>query len=128
MIRRASNRLRYFANYVDFIAAFPLHWLAPLRILLNPRCHFDLVRAGSALFGTNPTPGSANPMLPVVELRARIVQVRDVTPGENIADEEGWFAKRRRVAFVSLGYADGLPRSWHPKISCTPWLAGTAAP
>jgi alanine racemase len=51
-------------------------------------------------------------MLPVVELRARIVQVRDVTPGENVADEEGWFAKRRRrVAFVSFGYGDGLPRS-----------------
>jgi alanine racemase len=84
-------------------------------ILLNPKCHFDLVRAGAALFGINPTPGSSNPMLPVVELRARIVQVRDVTPGENITDKEGWFAKRRRVAFVSIGCADGFPRSWHAK-------------
>lgn len=80
-------------------------------ILLNPRCHFDLVRAGSALLGINPTPGSANPMLPVVELRARIVQVRDLTP-ENIRDKEGRFVKRsRRVAFVSFGYRDGLLRS-----------------
>jgi alanine racemase len=80
-------------------------------ILLNPRCHFDLVRAGSALFGINPTPGSANPMLPVVELRARIVQVRDLIP-ENIRDKEGRFVKRsRRVAFVSFGYRDGLLRS-----------------
>jgi alanine racemase len=85
-------------------------------ILLNPRCHFDLVRAGAALFGINPTRGSANPMLPVVELRARIVQVCDMTPGEDFADIEGWFAKRpRRVAFVSVGLADGLPRSWHPQ-------------
>jgi alanine racemase len=84
-------------------------------ILLNPKCHFELVRAGSALFGINPTPGSFNPMHPVVELRARIVQVRDVTPGKNFVDKEGWFAKRRRLAFASIGYADGFPRSWHSK-------------
>src|SRR5262249_42334634 len=70
-------------------------------ILLNPRCHFDVVRAGSALFGINPTPGSANPMLPVVELQARIVQVRDVTLGDNLGGNEGFVKRRRRVAFVS---------------------------
>jgi alanine racemase len=84
-------------------------------IFLNSKCHFDVVRAGSALFGINPTPGSSNPMLPVVELRARIVQVRDVTPGENITHKKSWFTKPRRVAFLSVGYADGFPRSWHSK-------------
>jgi alanine racemase len=80
-------------------------------ILLDRRCHFDIVRAGSALFGINPTPGLANPMLPVVDLHARIVQVRDVTLGER-GDNEGSFVKRRRrVAFVSFGYGDGLLRS-----------------
>jgi alanine racemase len=81
-------------------------------ILLNPRCHFDVVRAGSALFGINPTPGSANPMLPVVELHARIVQVRDVALGENLGDNAHRVMKRRRrIAFVSFGYGDGLLRS-----------------
>jgi alanine racemase len=97
-------------------------------ILLNPKCHFDLVRAGSALFGINPTPGSANPMLPVVELRARIVHVRDVMPGENIANKEGWFAKRRRVAFVSLGHADGFPRTWHSKSKLHAVIGGHCCP
>jgi alanine racemase len=80
-------------------------------ILLNPRSHFDLVRADSALFGINPIPGSANPMLPVVELRARIVQVRDTTPGQNFNNAD---QGRRRFALVSIGRADGFPRSWHP--------------
>jgi alanine racemase len=73
-------------------------------IFLGSRAHFDLVRAGSALYGINPTPGAANPMLPVIELKARIVQVRDLpasTPGAK---------RRKRLAFVSLGYADGYPR------------------
>jgi alanine racemase len=50
-------------------------------------------------------------MLPVVELRARIVQVRDTTPGQSLFDAE---PKRRRLALVSIGRADGFPRSSHP--------------
>ena len=47
-------------------------------IFLGPKNHFDLVRAGAALYGVNPTPGARNPMLAVIELRARIVRVHDV--------------------------------------------------
>jgi alanine racemase len=51
-------------------------------------------------------------MLPVVELRARIVQVLSLAPGGTIADNLGWTAKRRtRLALVSIGDADGFPRS-----------------
>jgi alanine racemase len=39
------------------------------------------------------------------------VQVRSLAPGETIADNIGWTAKRRtRLALVSVGYADGYPR------------------
>jgi alanine racemase len=81
-------------------------------ILFGPKVHFDLVRAGAALYGVNPTPDTANPMLPVIELRARIVQVLSLVPGETIAGTVRWTAKRRtRLALVSTGYADGYPRS-----------------
>jgi alanine racemase len=80
-------------------------------IFVGPKIHFDLVRAGAALYGVNPTPGQPNPMLPVMELRARIVQVRDLAKGETTADNFGWTAKRRtRLVLVSIGYADGYPR------------------
>jgi alanine racemase len=81
-------------------------------IFFGSKAHFDLVRAGAALYGINPTPETANPMLPVVELRARIVQVLSLAPGQMITDNLGWTAKRRtRLALVSIGYADGYPRS-----------------
>jgi alanine racemase len=81
-------------------------------IFLGLKAHFDLVRAGAMLYGVNPTPGSANPMLPVIELRARIVQIRSLAPGERIADIVGWIAKRpTRLALVSVGFTDGYPRS-----------------
>jgi len=97
-------------------------------ILTNPNCHFDLVRAGSALFGSNPTPGSPNPMLPVVELSARILQVREVAPGKDITDNHGWFAKRRRLAWLSVGHADGFPRTGHHASKLYAVLGGHRCP
>jgi alanine racemase len=81
-------------------------------IFFGPRAHFNLVRAGAALYGVNPTPGADNPMLPVIELGARIVQGLSLASGERLADIFGWAAKRpTRLALVSVGYADGYPRS-----------------
>jgi alanine racemase len=80
-------------------------------IFFGPQIHFDMVRAGAALYGVNPTPGKPNPMLPVVELMGRIVQVRQVAQGESVAGCSGWTARRRtRLALISVGYADGYPQ------------------
>ena len=80
-------------------------------IFLGSKVHFDMVRAGSALYGINPTRSSANPMLPVIELKARIVQVRELAgTASNKGGKNGLGAKRRmRLALVSLGHADGYP-------------------
>jgi alanine racemase len=80
-------------------------------IFLASRPHYDLVRPGYALFGGNPVKGRANPMRPVVGLAARIIQMRDVAPGATVGYGATWTAIRpTRLAVVSLGYADGLPR------------------
>jgi alanine racemase len=80
-------------------------------IFVEPKAHCDLIRADAALYGVNPTAGDHNPMLPVIELHARIVQIVRLAPGETIPDANGWTAKRpMRLALVSAGYADGYPR------------------
>lgn len=72
----------------------------------------DLVRPGYALFGGNPIPGRTNPMRPVVRLEAGIVQVREVEAGMSAGYNGRWTAPGpARLATLSLGYADGLPRS-----------------
>ncbi len=81
-------------------------------IFLGAGAHCDLVRPGVALYGVNPTPGKPNPMLPVVTLQARIVQVRPVAKGETVGYGGVWAAKRpSRIAIVAVGYADGYPRA-----------------
>jgi alanine racemase len=81
-------------------------------IFLPGAPHYDLVRPGYALYGGNPTPRASNPMLAVVRLEARIVQVRTVEEGDSVGYNALWTARgRQRVATVSLGYADGFPRA-----------------
>jgi alanine racemase len=81
-------------------------------IFLGAGAHCDVVRPGVALYGVNPTPGRANPMQPVVQVQARIVQVRKVTKGETVGYGGVWSARHAgRIAVVAVGYGDGYPRS-----------------
>ena len=81
-------------------------------MFLGPDFQSDLARPGAALYGLNPTPGRPNPMQPVLRLRSRVLQLRDLPPGDSVGDNWIWTAARpSRVATVSIGYADGYPRS-----------------
>ncbi|KLK94931.1 alanine racemase [Microvirga vignae] len=81
-------------------------------IFLKEKPHFDLVRPGYALYGGNPTPDHDNPMSAVVNLEARIVQLRWVEENGTVGYNARWLALgRRRIATLSVGYADGYPRS-----------------
>ena len=81
-------------------------------IFLSEGYHCDLVRPGAALYGVNPTPGKSNPMRPVVDLKARIAQVRHVPRGETVGYDATWTARRAtRIAVLAVGYGDGYPRA-----------------
>ena len=78
---------------------------------LDPVPAYDLTRPGYALYGGNPIPGLANPMRPVIRLEARIVQTREVGTGAPVGYGGAWTARApRRLATVSVGYADGYLR------------------
>ncbi len=81
-------------------------------IFLGQTAHCDMVRPGVALYGVNPIPGQSNPMRPVIELQARVAQVRNVPRGETIGYDAAFTAKRTtRIAVVAVGYADGYLRA-----------------
>jgi alanine racemase len=81
-------------------------------IFLGGTVHCDIVRPGGALYGANPTPGKKNPMRPVVELKGRIIQVRQVKKGESIGYGATHVAARpTRLAIVAVGYGDGYTRA-----------------
>jgi alanine racemase len=81
-------------------------------IFLGNPAHCDMVRPGAALYGVNPTPGKANPMQPVVDLKAQVLQVRTIGKGETVGYGGVWTARHAsRLAILAAGYADGYLRS-----------------
>lgn len=81
-------------------------------IFLGQRYRFDMVRPGAALFGVNPTPSQGNPMARVVQLRAKVAQIRRLHPGDTVGYGRSFRAERAvHTATISLGYGDGWPRA-----------------
>ncbi|EKS42436.1 alanine racemase [Afipia clevelandensis] len=81
-------------------------------IFLGPQFHFDMVRPGAALYGVNPTPEADTPMQPVVDLKVRVAQVRNVEKGEHVGYGGTWTARQpTKLAIVTAGYADGYFRA-----------------
>ncbi len=91
-----------------------IHIQASYGILNLPPQPCDYARAGIALYGVGSS-GAADGveagLRPVLSLRARVVCVRTLRPGEGAGYGLDFQARRdTRLAVVSIGYADGLPR------------------
>jgi alanine racemase len=94
-------------------------------IFLGPEFHFDLVRPGAALYGINPQPRRPNPLAPVVQLEAKVIQTRSVEAREGIGYGHVVRADRAlQLATIALGYADGWPR--HAQAAA--WYQGVRLP
>lgn len=80
--------------------------------LSEQRC--DYARIGIALYGVRSSDAPVQHPLelkPVLSLRARVISVRTIATGECAGYDRAFRAERpTRVAAVSIGYADGLPR------------------
>lgn len=71
-----------------------------------------LVRPGIALYGGRPTDILDRPMEPVVRIEAAVIQTRTVPAGTAVGYSATFITEdERRLATVSLGYADGILRS-----------------
>lgn len=93
-----------------------LHLLASYGVLNYPELAGDYARVGIALYGilsTRPDTESCSlPLKPVLSLKARISAVKELKAGESAGYGLAFTACRdMRIAVLSIGYADGLPRS-----------------
>ncbi|HEX2781091.1 MAG TPA: alanine racemase [Gemmatimonadaceae bacterium] len=73
----------------------------------------DLVRPGIFLYGVGSGHGARVVPEPVVQLRARVVEVRELRPGDAVSYDATWrAAEPRRIATLAIGYADGYRRAF----------------
>jgi alanine racemase len=107
-----GEQLARFRSFLKAMPGAPASLANSSGIFLGPDYHFDLLRPGAALYGINPLPGQANPMLPTVTLVARILQTRRIDALQTVGYGAAWRSARpSRVATIALGYADGYFRT-----------------
>ncbi len=88
------------------------HLLGSEGLLRFPGLGGDYARVGIALYGYGGAAGAALGLEPVLGLKARVVSLRTVKRGEGAGYGLRFQARRdSRLAVLSIGYGDGLPRS-----------------
>ena len=96
-------------------------------VFLGPAYHFDVARAGIALYGAEPVAGQTHGVKPVVSLKVRILREHMVQPGESVGYDARFVAERpTRIATIEAGYADGLATVFTNRGQA--WIGGHAAP
>ncbi len=91
----------------------------PLRHLTNSagisrhsNMQYDMVRLGLGLYGVDSNRQLQNRLKIISTLKTSIAQIRHIPAGDSIGYGHHTFAKRdMRIATVSIGYADGYPRT-----------------
>jgi alanine racemase len=104
-----------------------LHTANSAAIARQGRSHWDLVRPGIFLYGTGSGPSAAIQPENVVNLRAPVVEIRNLEPGDTVSyDATTRLDRQGRIATLAVGYADGYPRSLSQVGSVL--IGGTLAP
>ena len=102
------------------------HMANSAAIVSRPASWFNMVRPGLAVYGyclpltrstqqsalsSQPTLPDALPLQPALAWKTRVLQVRDVAPGDQVGYSEGHVARAAtKVAVLAVGYGDGLSR------------------
>ncbi|MCL2368044.1 MAG: alanine racemase, partial [Oscillospiraceae bacterium] len=96
-------------------------------LLRRPDLSFDYARVGLALYGAEEGAEGLD-LRPVLSVKARISTVKEVRAGETVGYGRAFAAPHEmKIAVLSIGYADGLPRA----LSCGlghVLIGGTPAP
>jgi alanine racemase len=103
-------------RFTRAVAALParprlLHVANSPGIVRGRRSRWDLVRPGIFLYGAGSAEDAQIRPEQVAQLRARIVEVRDLHIGESVSYHATFRAtERRSIATAAIGYADGYRR------------------
>ncbi len=72
----------------------------------------NIVRLGAAMYGINTAPYRPNQMKNVVTVKAPVLQIADLPKGDFVGYSATYRASsQKKIAIVSIGYGDGIPRS-----------------
>ena len=105
---------RRFSEAVDALSLRDalLHAEGSAGIVRHDPSPYSIVRPGIFIYGVGSGASAAIQPEPVVHLRSRLVETRDLVPGDTVSYDATFTAERpMRVATAAIGYADGYPRA-----------------
>jgi alanine racemase len=83
-------------------------------ILLHPSTHYEWVRPGIMLYGSNPASEEnkfTSQLTPVMTFKSKVVSTRRLNAGESVGYNGTWQATTPcTIATIAAGYGDGYPR------------------
>lgn len=95
-----------------YFAGLPASLSASDGVFLGGRFHQNMVRLGAAMYGINTAPYRQNQMKNVISVMAPVLQIARLPKGDFVGYSATYRASsERKIAIVSIGYGDGLPRS-----------------
>jgi len=79
--------------------------------ILGKDFHYDLLRPGISLYGGHYNTKLKKYIKPVVKLKAKILQIKQILKNEFIGYNQTYKTKKKiRIALIGIGYGDGIPR------------------
>ena len=90
-----------------------LHAANSAALIADPKCHFDMVRPGVAVYGMDPfgREPAEHDLKPVLSFRSWVASIKAFEPGMSAGYGRTWTASHpTRIATVPVGYGDGVRR------------------
>jgi alanine racemase len=102
-----TKQINSFLNYKPL-----LHMLNSSGIVRFPHQQLDMVRLGLGIYGIDSTDSQNSRLRKVHTLKAYVMQVKNLKKGESVGYNRQYICQNdKKIATISIGYADGLPRN-----------------
>jgi alanine racemase len=111
--RQAAVFANMSAELISSLGYTPLrHLCNTAGIARHPELHYDMVRLGLGLYGIDSSATLSDELQQISTLRTTIAQIKELPAGEGIGyGHSDAVEHARRIATISIGYADGYPRA-----------------
>jgi alanine racemase len=97
-----------------------IHLANSAGMLINKNFHFHMVRVGLSMYGYSPLDKIDKNLLlkPALFLKVKVAFIRTIEPGVGVSYGRKFVTSRKtKLATLSIGYADGVPRNLSGKIN-----------
>ncbi len=116
----ALTQKKRFDEFISLLESekinIPLKHACNSAAMIDLDCHYDMVRMGIALYGLYPSDEVMTEKVsirPAMEVISHVIHIKDVEAGIGISYGHTYVTeKKRRIATVCIGYADGFDRAF----------------